>query len=75
MDTTTCMLLANAYVEIWHANATGFYGGFTTAPILGPPSGGQTDGVTMSSVTNTMGPTGTESTSFPSGTDFPAPFL
>ncbi|KAG5636997.1 hypothetical protein H0H81_006141 [Sphagnurus paluster] len=30
MDTTTCKPLPNAFVEIWAANATGQYGGFST---------------------------------------------
>jgi len=28
MDTSTCTPIDNAFVEIWHANATGFYGGY-----------------------------------------------
>ncbi|KAG8941120.1 hypothetical protein FRC03_004844 [Tulasnella sp. 419] len=58
MDTTTCTPLTNAYIEIWHANATGFYGGFTTAGGGGggqPPSGNQTNGVSMTFPTDTTG--------------------
>ncbi|KAF8331460.1 Intradiol ring-cleavage dioxygenase [Cantharellus anzutake] len=29
IDITSCKPLPNAFVEIWHANATGFYSGFT----------------------------------------------
>ncbi|KAF9793388.1 Intradiol ring-cleavage dioxygenase [Thelephora terrestris] len=30
MDTSTCTPINNAFVEIWHANATGSYGGYST---------------------------------------------
>ncbi|KAK0472505.1 aromatic compound dioxygenase [Armillaria novae-zelandiae] len=36
LDTTTCEPLSNAFVEIWAANATGFYGSYGTMS-GGPP--------------------------------------
>ncbi|KAG8962858.1 hypothetical protein FRC03_003701 [Tulasnella sp. 419] len=40
IDTSNCQPLSNAYVELWHANATGFYGGFTSASTGGGGGGG-----------------------------------
>ncbi|PAV20642.1 aromatic compound dioxygenase [Pyrrhoderma noxium] len=38
LDVATCEPLPNAFVEIWSANATGYYGGFENT-VLGPPPG------------------------------------
>ena len=43
MDIRTCKPLPNAYVDVWQANATGYYGGFTTVE-LGPLLGNITNG-------------------------------
>jgi protocatechuate 3,4-dioxygenase beta subunit len=40
LDIRTCKPLPNAYVDIWHANATGFYSGFTTTTLPPPPANG-----------------------------------
>jgi len=40
LDTVTCEPLSGVFIELWSCNATGFYGGYTTAPILGPPPNG-----------------------------------
>ncbi|TFK55283.1 aromatic compound dioxygenase [Heliocybe sulcata] len=37
LDVTTCTPLSNAFVELWHANATGVYGGYP-ATLGGPPA-------------------------------------
>ena len=40
LDVATCEISPNLYLEIWAANSTGFYSGFTTASQGGPPGGG-----------------------------------
>jgi len=40
IDLATCAIAPNRYVEIWAANSTGFYSGFTTASGGGPGGGG-----------------------------------
>ncbi|KAG8958208.1 hypothetical protein FRC03_009355 [Tulasnella sp. 419] len=71
MDTTTCKPLTNAYIEIWHANATGFYGGFTSAS-LGGGGGGEGGGPGANLTTGAGMPTDTTGvlsmTGIPSGT-------
>ncbi|KAH8923222.1 aromatic compound dioxygenase [Atractiella rhizophila] len=47
LDTSTCKPLSNAYVEIWSANATGSYAGFTSANAAGSGGDGTPTGVNM----------------------------
>ncbi|KAH7344184.1 hypothetical protein B0J17DRAFT_714342 [Rhizoctonia solani] len=61
MDVTTCQLLDQALVEIWHCNATGQYSGFTTMQ-LGVPGGGNgtAPGGNSTVPVNGTAPTGTK---------------
>ncbi|KAJ3161282.1 hypothetical protein HDU88_007377 [Geranomyces variabilis] len=52
---TDCKPIAGAYVEIWHANATGYYSGYTALGPGGVLSGGETAAGGTNPGTNPVG--------------------